>query len=270
MPLFNPVQGSDTNAATLQPFPLWLQYGGRLTRISGGYSGITLDLAGKGFTYASPDEVVAWLTEAIYFIQPNLGSAPLTIDLSGNALPNTEDILDAIAAALMSPPFTAFGGGFTVYLQGGTNAPAGTPHQDATLSIQLPPPIPANAGTVLSASFGGGTGAETWVYDAGIPFAGSNNSSGGTPVITIGVADSPSMADVASFFNNASSEALGNFSISLDPDGSGPGSDPVEDDYPFTVTGRAVVTSTPGAVAAPSAAIATIESYNDSDVIYNS
>ena len=194
-------------------------------------------------------------------------SSAIYLQLTGNAISNVADILAAIATSLgvltyATPLWT---GSLVLDFTGGTNAVvANAAHQDATLVVQLPAPIPGNAGTVLSVAANGSSVALI-TYDATVSFANSS-SDRGHPVV--GVADSPAMADVVALIDGFS--GFDYFGIPLAADGSASGNDPVESDYPVTCSGSAVVSTTPGVVGTANADIATITAFRGSTVSVNS
>ena len=222
-------------------------------------------LAGRSVTSLDPDSVVDWLIRRVnYLVATGQTSAGIQLNASGCAITNVGALLTAIAGAL-SGLNNIYTGAVSLDFSSGTNAVVpNLAHQDATLVVQLPAPIPGNAGTVLSVAANGSSVALI-TYDATVSFANSS-SDRGHPVV--GVADSPAMADVVALIDGFS--GFDYFGIPLAADGSASGNDPVESDYPVTCSGSAVVSTTPGVVGTANADIATITAFRGSTVSVNS
>ncbi len=272
----------DTSAAVLQPPGVSLAYAHRLGLVNPLPGGITLDLSDKGLTSITPSEVLGWIIAAAnLLLSVGYGNAPINVRLGSNALTNTDQILDYIAAGMSGPTLTgtSWYGVLNIDLSGGTNtAPtAGTMHEDASLSLQLPAPVPANAGLAYSITLNADTTPATTsvTYDATIPLNASSYSQSGNGgnggysfAAVLGVQDSPAMSDaVAKISDLFSGSPVSYFTSSqgafINPDGSFGGTDPVDADYPVAFAGPAITDSAPGVAAVPNASIAAIRTLNN-------
>ncbi len=266
----------DTSAAVLQPPGVSLAYAHRLALVNPSPSGITLDLSGKGLTSIAPSEVLAWIISAANIVYGNYGNVPINVLLNGNALTNVEAILDTIAAGISGGQLygTNWYGVLNIDVSGGTNAvpPVNVAHQDASVSLQLPEPVPDNAGLVYSVTLNAGS-ANTFLYvvnyDATIPLSGSSfaysNYMNISYTATVGVQDSPAMVDVVTRINTlfgGSPVAYFPGPSNLNPDGSFTGADTSEADYPVAFAGPAILSSSPGVVAFTNASLAAIQALN--------
>ena len=117
-----------------------------------------------------------------------------------------------------------------------------TPDIPSTLSIQFPPPIPANAGIVISGYNPDNSSESKYNYDGTITLAASHLDANG--INHIGVSDSPTMAAMVAKFNSMTGGQdviLNSYGITdISPTGAASGVDPDNASDEYFIEGSAV------------------------------